>query len=249
MPNTVSRCDPFTIDTTIAPGLVRRYSLYRHALRFNLWVVLLNAFFIPKLAVNAGESVLNEPHSFPDHIYKSYFPRFVSFFRRHVTDPALAEDLAAITLNNAARNWHHLKTPESPGAWLWKIARNVLLTHVRDQNRDKRKGKVVPIDALETSPDLMQQPDLERAFIAREQFKRVKGYIESLLNPLRITVELYFLRDHDLNEVAALMNLPVGTVKSRINKFRKGLRDWEQAQNPVANKDAADDSSSSRSNT
>ncbi|CAM2007310.1 RNA polymerase sigma factor [Acanthopleuribacter pedis] len=193
---------------------------------------------------------MSKPRQFPNHVYASYFPRFVSFFDRRVHDTFLAEDLAAITLKNAALHWHKLQTPESPGPWLWRIARNVLKTHMRDQNRVKRKGTVVPIDALENSTDFVPGQDLERDFLVRERLQRITDYIEELPTPMRLTVQTYFLRECDLNETAKIMNVPAGTVKSRINKFRKAVRQWEQAQAPdLDQNNAADESSSSRSNT
>lgn len=190
---------------------------------------------------------MNETPQIPEHIYQSYFARFTKYFHKKVGDAALAEDLAAATLNNAALNWSSLQTPDQPGPWLWTIAKNVWRTHVRDQTRKKRKGNVVPIDALENSATLVMGPDLERTVISRQRLRHiVDNYLAKLPKSLRITVEMYLIRDHDLAEVARLMKVPVGTVKSRINKFRNGLRAWEQTRRDDEDNDQ---SSSSRSST
>lgn len=49
--------------------------------------------------------------------------------------------------------------------------------------------------------------------------------IDRLPEKLRLTVVLFYFREMDLNETAKVLNVPVGTVKSRLNKARKLLKE------------------------
>ncbi|CAM2069308.1 Sigma-70 family RNA polymerase sigma factor [Sulfidibacter corallicola] len=172
---------------------------------------------------------MDKTTSIPEHIYTSFFPRFRDYFYHKVQDFPLAEDLASKTLNNANKNWHKFNPSDQPNAWLFAIAKNVYRNYVRDVTRLKRKAPVVPIDALETGPDIDRDPDPEHMVLTRQQLRKTLEYLEKLPEPLRRTFEMHTIHDYDLKKVAALMNIPVGTVKSRINKVRVGLRQWAES--------------------
>lgn len=59
----------------------------------------------------------------------------------------------------------------------------------------------------------------------KPDYSPLHNAIDRLPENLRLTVILYYFRDHDLQATAKTLNVPVGTVKSRLNRARKLLKE------------------------
>ena len=59
----------------------------------------------------------------------------------------------------------------------------------------------------------------------KEDYSYLHEAINRLPEKLRMTVILFYFKEMDLNETANLLDIPVGTVKSRLNKARKLLKE------------------------
>lgn len=60
---------------------------------------------------------------------------------------------------------------------------------------------------------------------AKPDYTPLHEAIDKLPESLRLTVILYYFRDHDLQSAAKILNVPVGTVKSRLSRARKQLKE------------------------
>ena len=100
-----------------------------------------------------------------------------------------------------------LRKPEFFETWLTRILINVCY----DMLRGRRN--VVPLDAL------AEQPAPEGAD------RELHAAIQKLNGDLRIVVVLHYMEGYKLREVADLLELPTGTVKTRLARAKKELRE------------------------
>jgi RNA polymerase sigma-70 factor, ECF subfamily len=131
---------------------------------------------------------------------------------RHRED---AEDVAQEALAKAYRNLGTLRDRERFRAWLVRIAWRMALDRRRSAKRRERRE----LAAVETAP----APDAEQLAAASEFQARLWRAIDALPEDLRMVVVLSGIQGYDTGEVAGLLELPDGTVKSRLYRARKRL--------------------------
>ncbi len=126
-----------------------------------------------------------------------------------------AEDVAQEAFVKAYRNFHRLRDRERFRAWLVRIAWRLALDRLRSAGRRERRE----LAAAELSPS----PTVEDPTAASELQQHLQRALDDLPERLRIVVVLAAVEGHDTREVARLLGLPEGTVKSRLHLARKRL--------------------------
>ena len=128
-------------------------------------------------------------------------------------DSAEAQDAVQDALIKAWRSWGSLRDPASFGPWFDRIVVNVC----RDRMRRHRGVRLVDLDAA---------GDVEAADDFRAMFKRdeVACAAARLAPEQRIVIALRFWRDMTLEQVAEVLDVPLGTVKSRLHYALRALR-------------------------
>jgi RNA polymerase sigma-70 factor, ECF subfamily len=117
-------------------------------------------------------------------------------------------------------------------AWLLRIVTNTCYDHLRRQKR----RPAISLDALlEESytemPDTRSSHDPERMVLRHEQREFLRGVINELSPWHKEVVVLVDVMGYDYSEAAAMLGLPLGTVKSRLSRARANLRDRLTAAN------------------
>ena len=131
---------------------------------------------------------------------------------RHRED---AEDVAQEALAKAFRSAGSLRDRDRFEAWLVRIAwRRALDRRRGEARRDRREQAAAGPPAAPTVEDLAA---------SREREERVWAEVDRLPEKLRVVVVLAAIEGHDLAEVARLLEVPVGTVKSRLFHARRTL--------------------------
>jgi RNA polymerase sigma-70 factor (ECF subfamily) len=137
---------------------------------------------------------------------------------RHRQD---AEDVAQEAFVKAYRSFRELRDRERFRAWLVRMTWRLSIDR---QRRDRRRvAREDAVAAPEGAADEVHQ-DLE----ARERAARLWAAIDTLPEKLRVAIVLANIEEHDLGEVARLLNLPDGTVKSRLFLARQRLKELLQ---------------------
>jgi RNA polymerase sigma-70 factor, ECF subfamily len=126
-----------------------------------------------------------------------------------------AEDVAQEAFLRAYRNFHRLRDRERFRAWLARIAWRLALDRRRAAGRRERRELA--------SVDLASAPTAEDLTASREFQRHLERAIDELPKKLRLALILAAIEGHDLREVARLLGLPEGTVKSRLHLARKQL--------------------------
>jgi RNA polymerase sigma-70 factor (ECF subfamily) len=126
-----------------------------------------------------------------------------------------AEDVAQEALARAYQRIGALRERERFRAWLVRICWRLALDHRRAGLRRQRREQV----AADTDPAL----SAEDLAAASEFRRRLLAAIDGLPEKLRIVIVLAGIQGHDVGEVASLLALPEGTVKSRLHHARRRL--------------------------
>lgn len=130
---------------------------------------------------------------------------------RHRED---AEDVAQDAFLRARRAFAGIRDRERFRAWLVRTAFRLALDRLRDEKRRARRQDVVALDAP-------VHADSVEAEAARGELRaRVSEAVAALPEKLRIVVVLAAIEEQDLASVARLLELPEGTVKSRLHRAR-----------------------------
>ena len=152
-------------------------------------------------------------------LFAHFAPRVKTLMLRMGAPRDRAEELAQETLLTV---WHkaHLFDPQGASAsgWIFRIARNLRIDGLR---RDQRLN-AMNLDAFDTHLE-SRQPDGIVSAIQLEG--RVRSAVAMLSREQTEVITLSFFEDRPHAEIAERLELPLGTVKSRIRLAMKRLRD------------------------
>jgi RNA polymerase sigma-70 factor (ECF subfamily) len=161
--------------------------------------------------------------AFP-HIVARYKDRLVSAVVRLVGDRDKAEDIVQETFLRVHRNAHRYKTIARFSTWIYTIALNMAKNELRNTRRRRtvslwdagpeRDGEAVPLDIA----DRAERPD--EAFERRDLRAVMERCIERLPPKYKTIIVLRDVEGLSYEEIAEILKLPQGTVKSRMNRAR-----------------------------
>jgi RNA polymerase sigma-70 factor (ECF subfamily) len=157
-----------------------------------------------------------------------YQQALVGFFFRNTRDIQLAEDLAQETLLKVYnQSWDYLPLGRFR-AWMYRIARNLLIDDVRRRSNDAL------VRAVKGRPDEEEDvlAGVAGTFISpadaaqhRELAALVSEFLTEVPEDQRNTFLLYHVEEMSLPEVAVSMGIPLATCKSRLRLAREKLAD------------------------
>ena len=122
------------------------------------------------------------------------------------------EDAVQSAIEKAWRKLPALREDSRLAAWMVRILINECYAILRRQKRE------TPVDAIPDSPAPADaDPDLYRFFT-------------KLPDTLRLTMVLHYVEGYEVKEIARMLRLPAGTVKSRLMRGREKLKDTEDVK-------------------
>lgn len=130
-------------------------------------------------------------------------------------DPAAAEEIVQEAWLRILRGIGSLRQPERLRSWLFSIVRRTFVDRLRWRYAAERH------EPLADEPAGGDETDL----LAAEELDLLHAAVAELPPPDRETIVLFYLRELDLKEVAEVLGVPVGTVKSRLHRARRRLRE------------------------
>lgn len=136
---------------------------------------------------------------------------------------AQAEDLTQETMLKAFRAWHQYRRGTNIKAWLLTILRH---TFINEYRRDKHRGPTVDVAEYErfTVFHDVQEVDPEGRFFDKIVDEEVLKAVDQLPEEFRECLVLSDIADLSYAEIAEVMKVPVGTVKSRLFRARQALQ-------------------------
>jgi RNA polymerase sigma-70 factor, ECF subfamily len=137
--------------------------------------------------------------------------------RRLVLDSVDAEDLVGQTLCAAARAWSSFDG-RHPRSWLLTILKN---EHLKGIRRAGSRPRTVPMEDNFEHGDLGFGDEVENRALA----DRILTELDALPEEFRMAVALCDVEQMSYEEAAKVMRVPVGTVRSRLFRGRRALRE------------------------
>ena len=142
-------------------------------------------------------------------------PRLRRYARALTRDVVTADDLVQDCLTRALGKFHLWQDGTDLRAWLFTILHNQYVNHIR---RAVREGSAVGLN--ESEPLLSRAPQQGK----RLELRDLERAIAKLPEEQRIVILLVGLEGMRYEEVAAGLDVPVGTIRSRLSRGREALR-------------------------
>lgn len=136
-----------------------------------------------------------------------------------------AEDATVEAFARAYRSLERFRGESAFSTWLYRIVTNVCLDHLRGANHAAAsldEGWGEDGDQRREVPDDTQNP--ARTALQRRQQQAVHQALQRVSGDHRAVLVLYDLHGFSYEEVSAILGVPVGTVKSRLNRARHALK-------------------------
>lgn len=131
--------------------------------------------------------------------------------------PDEAADLVQKALVKGFRKLGSCRDPERVGAWLFRILANMCKDHMRGRSR-----KDVPLGKVETV--LPSSADPEADLEGSEIRSRIWGALDALTPEQKEAFVLKHVEGRSYEEIAAVMDLSVASLKMRVHRAREALR-------------------------
>lgn len=169
------------------------------------------------------ERCLEGDESAWEELTKSYTRRVYSLCYRFTGSSSQAQDLTQDVFLRVFRTLKSFRAGEgSFGTWLTRLTRNLLIDHYRRTRADRATDSIEEqLPTLEERTALSARTD--GLVAGREASEVLQAALQKLSPELRETVILRDLEEMEYREIAQALNVPEGTVKSRLNRGRAEL--------------------------
>jgi len=189
----------------------------------------------PDLVTATDQEVVALAKAGRDSAYRELIRRYerpvFSLIYRMVRDRELAEDLAQETFVKALKAIESYRPEFKFSSWIFKIANNAAIDHLRRRELDTLSLDGSPnaetADAIEATA--LQVSDRSETPLEELEARELGGAIEVAIGQLRPEYRACILLRHvegrPYEEIAEMLSLPLGTVKTYIHRARNELRD------------------------
>lgn len=143
-----------------------------------------------------------------------------------IRDSEARADVLQDVLVIVYRKLRNLREPRAFTAWARRIASREIFRALKRQRREERRYQELPDDL----PLAAEEPARPSAALMQQ----LPGLLERVSPASRAVLALHYLEDVSLDEIAAILDLPVGTVKSRLAYGLATLRRLLAAPAPAA---------------
>ena len=151
-------------------------------------------------------------------MYSAYKSRIYTFLLRLLADPVGADDLTQDVFTKAYQALGSLTTEHKVLPWLYRIATNTAIDHLRR----KRRFTWLRVGRLAGTGDDPVMPDHHGAVPERDQIRRI---LATLPAEQSTALLLHSLEGYSYKEIAGIQNCSVTAVRSRLARARKAFRD------------------------
>lgn len=146
-----------------------------------------------------------------------------AFCRQLTYSKQEAEELYQDTFLKAMELIHKIKIEENPKSYFLSIT---LRLWKNSKRKYARRRKIADMTSLTDEKQDIEESgySLEDEVIARERAREVREAIKELAEKYRLPVYLYYMEELPVQEIASVLKIPKGTVKSRLYQARELLR-------------------------
>ncbi len=154
-----------------------------------------------------------------------YRDRLMTFVYRFVSDMEQAEDIVQDALVKVYTHKHYYKEVAKFSTWVYTIAGNLAKTELR--KRKRRQTSSLSTLGLDNKDYELPSVELETGEYIQGEYteKKIQEAIKSLPLHFRTVIILRDIQELSYEEISNIVSVPLGTVKSRINRARLQLQE------------------------
>lgn len=149
--------------------------------------------------------------------------RLTRFVRKHLKSEDYIDDVVQQACFEAYRNWDNFRGESRAETWLFGIAFNLMRNFRTKQYKLDSTFEALEDSHFEQPSDLNEQP--MQMLMRKEQIDQLSGAIAQLPTRMQAVVRCVLLEGLSYQETAEELDLPVGTVRSRLSRARDALRE------------------------
>ncbi|MCX6556252.1 MAG: RNA polymerase sigma factor [Candidatus Aminicenantes bacterium] len=154
--------------------------------------------------------------------FEKNYERVFRYVRGMVRDSAEAEDLTQEAFLRAHRERETVRDPGALLSWLYRVATHVCLDRLRQRARFASRESGIDLAAVDPpDPDL---PSMQQALEQEQMSACVNRFLADIPDAFRSVILLHDMHGVSGPEIAALLALPLSTVKIRLHRARRQLK-------------------------
>jgi len=161
-----------------------------------------------------------------DQLVSKYQRKLGRLLARFIRDPAEVEDVAQEAFLKAYRALPSFRGESAFYTWLYRIGINTAKNYLVSQGRRAPTSTEFDADEAEGFEDASQLRDIntpESLLLSKQIGETVNSAMESLPDELRTAIVLREIEGLSYEEIAGIMDCPIGTVRSRIFRAREAV--------------------------
>lgn len=160
-----------------------------------------------------------------DLLMLKYQHRIAKLVARYVQDPSEVLDVAQEAFMKAYRAIPRFRGDSAFYTWMYRIAINTAKNHLAAQARRPRESgvDVADLEQFDGVPELKEYATPEGLALTEEVQRTVIAAIDALPEDLKVAITLRELEGLSYEDIARVMECPIGTVRSRIFRAREAI--------------------------
>ena len=153
-----------------------------------------------------------------NELVKRYKDRLFNFVLRYFNNREQAEDVVQETFIKLYTHANYYKNVAKFSTWIFTIAKNNALTELRKNKRKKTDsmwtddGKVIDLNSNDEAIDIKVENEMA--------INQLNKFLDEIPENFRMAVVLRDFQELSYDEISRILEIPVGTIKSRINRGR-----------------------------
>jgi len=161
------------------------------------------------------------------NLFKWFSPKIMGFGRKQFNNPAMASELLQETMTNVWRKAHLYNSDKGAATtWVYTVMRNIsfdMLRKIQANHEDTLSDDIWPLAEAQNSD--------EHVFTDHLMDKQIARYLNRLPDNQKQIVQGVYFQDLSQEQLAKNLNIPLGTVKSRLRLALTKLRQHIGADN------------------
>lgn len=179
-----------------------------------------------ELITKRVKEVLNGDQEAFEEIVIHFQHRLYQVCYRMLNNAAEAEDIAQEAFVRAYVNLESYDQKRKFSTWLYRIATNLCIDRIRKKKPDYHLDAEVPgTEGLDMYSQIAADQELPEEEVEKmEMQERIQYEVSRLPDKYRTIIILRYMEDLQLQEIADILEMPLGTVKTRVHRGREALR-------------------------
>lgn len=176
-------------------------------------------------------------------LYRAYYSqiRFVVGWRRWGFSQSEVEDGIQEVFTELVRSLPNFRQESKLSTFVERIARNRCISHLRKRSALKRPKETMGVELEEGKGEegmarhhlVAEDGDPERTLLAQENFGELSSALEEMPEGCRQIIVLRYYRQMSYQEICTVMELPLGTVCSRLKRCLSKLKTKILSSEPI----------------